>query len=220
MKVELRRVTKRFGAIRVLTGVDATFEPGDLSILTGANGSGKSTLLAIVGALAKPTSGEVVHGVSGGLREVRSKLGWVGHDTLAYGDLTGRENLVLAARMHGKEPAAVLAEAEERFALRGFVDRLVRTYSRGQRQRVALARALVHHPELLLLDEPTAGLDVASTTRLARVVKEEVARGATVILSTHDPALVAELGGTAWLLERGQLLRRGAAAGDERIESA
>jgi len=207
MRVELRHVTKRFGAVRALAGVDAVFEPGRLSILTGANGSGKSTLLSIIGTLARPTTGTVDHGVDGGAEAVRAQLGWVGHDTLAYGDLTGRENVVLAARLHGLDPAHAMAEAEERFALGTFADRLVRTYSRGQRQRVALARALVHHPALLLLDEPTAGLDLASTQRLARVVREEADRGATVILSTHDPALVEQLEAATWLLERGQLVR-------------
>ena len=101
-----------------------------------------------------------------------------------------------------------------------FADRLVRTYSRGQRQRVALARALVHHPALLLLDEPTAGLDAASTARLVRVVREEAEAGATVILSTHDPALVAELGAEQWLLERGRLVRSREASADDADQSA
>jgi heme exporter protein A len=112
--------------------------------------------------------------------------------------------------MHGLDPKGALAEAVERFALEGFVDRLVRTYSRGQRQRVALARALLHRPALLLLDEPTAGLDIASTKTLARVVREEALAGAVVILSTHDPLLTTELADDRWLLERGQLHRQGA----------
>ncbi len=219
MAVELRRVTKRFGAVRALAGVDARFEAGRISVLTGANGSGKSTLLAIIGTLARPSSGEVDHGDLGQtVREVRARLGWVGHDTLAYGDLTGRENIVLAASIHGLDPKRVLAEAVERFALGSFVDRLVRTYSRGQRQRVALARALVHHPALLLLDEPTAGLDVASTAKLVAVVREEAAAGAAVVLITHDPALTRDLGDDHWLLQRGVLSRQ-TAAPRERVES-
>ena len=106
----------------------------------------------------------------------------------------------------------------ERFALGSFVDRLVRTYSRGQRQRVALARALVHHPALLLLDEPTAGLDVASTAKLVAVVREEAAAGAAVVLITHDPALTRDLGDDHWLLQRGVLSRQ-TAAPRERVES-
>jgi heme exporter protein A len=208
MSVELRRVTKRYGPVRALAGVDATFAPGRVAVLTGANGSGKSTLLAILGTLARPTSGEIDHGDLGsGVREVRANLGWVGHETLAYGDLTGRENIRLTARIHGVDPKRALDEAIDRFSLGGFVDRLVRTYSRGQRQRVALARALLHHPALLLLDEPTSGLDTTSTGRLAAVVRQEAERGATVVLSTHDPALTTTLADEVWTLDRG-LLRR------------
>jgi heme exporter protein A len=153
-----------------------------------------------------------------GASAVRARLGWVGHDTLAYGDLSGRENIILAARLHGLDPRAALAEAEERFSLGSFVDRLVRTYSRGQRQRVALARALVHHPSLLLLDEPTAGLDASSTARLVAVMKEEARRGATIILSTHEPGLVSELGGRVFFLERGAVAQRSSAVVDKAVE--
>jgi heme exporter protein A len=206
MRVELRGVTKRFGAVRALAGVDASFHAGRVSVVSGANGSGKSTLLSIIGTLARPTSGEVNHGAVGQtVREVRARLGWVGHETLAYGDLTGRENLELAADLHGLDRRAVLERAAARFGLGDFVDRLVRTYSRGQRQRVALARALVHEPSLLLLDEPTAGLDVTSTAKLVQVVREEARAGAIVILITHDAALTKEVGDDLWLLERGRL---------------
>jgi heme exporter protein A len=208
MSVELRGVTKRFGVVRVLSGVDVVFEAGRVAVVTGANGSGKSTLLSIIGTLVKPTSGEVDYGALGARVDgVRSWLGWLGHETHAYGDLTGRENLELAAQAHGIDVHKVLGLAIERFGLGPFVDRLVRTYSRGQRQRVALARALLHRPTLLLLDEPTSGLDAGSTSNLVRVVREEASAGAVVVLSTHDAALAAELGDDLWVLERGRLAR-------------
>jgi len=204
--VELRGVTKTFGPVRALVGVSARFASGRPCLVTGPNGSGKSTLLAIVGTLARPTSGEVDHGALGRHRdEVRRRLGWVGHDTLCYGDLTGRENLSLAARLHGIPGNEAWARAADRFELGAFADRPVRTYSRGQRQRVALARALVHAPSLLLLDEPSAGLDTLSVARLVGVVREEVARGAVVVVVTHDPGLEEALGGVRLALERGRV---------------
>jgi heme exporter protein A len=207
LRVDVRAVTKTFGAVRALVGVSLTFVAGTASLVTGPNGSGKSTLLAVVGTLAKPTSGEVDHGALGRTRdEVRRTLGWVGHDTLCYGDLTGRENIELAARLHGLSPRDAMARAAERFELGAFADRVVRTYSRGQRQRVALARALVHLPSLLLLDEPSAGLDAASVRRLVGVVREEVARGAVVVVVTHDPALEEALGGVKVVLDRGRVV--------------
>ena len=207
LRVELRAVTKTFGAVRALVGVSARFEAGKACLVTGPNGSGKSTLLAIVGTLAKPTSGQIDHGALGRTRdEVRRTLGWVGHETLCYGDLTGRENIELAARLHGLSPREAMARAAERFELGAFADRVVRTYSRGQRQRVALARALVHAPALLLLDEPSAGLDAASVVRLVGVVREEVARGAVVVVVTHDPARGKALEGIELVLERGRVV--------------
>jgi heme exporter protein A len=92
----------------------------------------------------------------------------------------------------------------ERFQLGAFAERPFRTYSRGQRQRVALARALLHRPKLLLLDEPTTGLDAGGVTRLRQVIEEEAARGATVLVVTHDLGF-AEIGSTRLVLERGRI---------------
>ncbi len=203
--VELKAVTKTFGAVRALVAVSAQFRGGEITIIEGANGSGKSTLLSILGGLARPTSGTVTYGELGkGRAEVRSELGWVAHDALSYPDLTGRENVELAARLHGIDPSEAFAGALTRFALGGFAHRPVRTYSRGQRQRVALARALAHAPRLLLLDEPTTGLDAAGTAKVAEVLVEEATRGAVVVAVTHDTRL-AELGSQRYRLESGRL---------------
>src|SRR5690348_8788494 len=99
-RVELRSVTKTYGPVRALASITTQFEAGQVSMVLGANGSGKSTLLSIVGTLTRPTSGKVSHGSLGKTREeVRTSLGWVGHESLCYGDLTGRENIELAARL-------------------------------------------------------------------------------------------------------------------------
>jgi ABC-type multidrug transport system ATPase subunit len=203
----LDNVTKTFGPVRALVGVTCAFGPGAITTLRGPNGSGKSTLLALVGTMARPTSGRIDHGDLGpGTQSVRAALGWVGHESLCYPDLTGRENVELAASLHGCDPRRAFAIAADRFDLHVFASRPVRTYSRGQRQRVALARALVHSPALLLLDEPTTGLDSAATARLGAVLREEASRGATVVLSTHDDVFAAALGGNLVALERGRLL--------------
>lgn len=184
--VELRNVSKAFGPVRALINVSVTFEAG-ITVLEGANGSGKTTLLSVAGTLVRPSSGEVDFGALGKAREqVRARLGWVGHELLVYADLSGRENIELAARLHGREPSTAMERATSRFELGAFVDRPVRTYSRGQRQRVALARALVNEPDLLLLDEPTTGLDTSGVALLDAVVREEAAHGAVVIVVTHD----------------------------------
>jgi heme exporter protein A len=203
--ISLENITKTYGPVRALVGVSCTFSAGTITTLRGPNGSGKSTLLTIVGTLTKPSSGRIDHGDLGPAPlAVRASLGWVGHESLCYPDLSGRENIELAASLHGCPPGHAFEVAAERFDLHVFADRPVRTYSRGQRQRIALARALVQAPRLLLLDEPTTGLDAVATQRLGVVLREEAARGATVVLSTHDDAFAANLGGDVVTLERGR----------------
>lgn len=207
--IELRNVTKTYGPVRALVGLTSRLELGCVTTVRGPNGSGKSTLLSILGMLARPTSGRVDHGDLGRTRaQVRRTLGWLGHESLCYPDLSGRENIELAARLHGCDPREVFAHAASRFDLGAFAGRPVRTYSRGQKQRVALARALVHSPRLLLLDEPTSGLDALTTERLARVVREEAAAGATVVVVTHDASFAGAIGGNEISLERGRLVSR------------
>jgi ABC-type multidrug transport system ATPase subunit len=204
-RVELRSVTKVYGPVRALVGLSARFEARKVTMVLGPNGSGKSTLLAIVGTLTRATTGTVSHGALGKTRaEVRRLLGWVGHDSLCYADLSGRENIELAARLHGIETQLAYETARARFELGAFAERPFRTYSRGQRQRVALARALVHEPQLLLLDEPTTGLDVAGVKRLREVVRSEAERGAVVVVVTHDEGF-AEAGDARIVLERGKV---------------
>jgi heme exporter protein A len=203
--VSVEEVWKAFGPVRALVGVSARFEAARVTCIEGSNGSGKSTLLAVLGTLARPTAGRVDHGALGRTRaEVRARLGWVGHESLCYPDLSGRENVELAARLHGVDAEQAFARVAERFELGAFAERPVRTYSRGQRQRVALARALVHEPRLLLLDEPTTGLDAKSVERLLRVMSEEAGRGAIVVVVTHDRAVVRELDAARIELDRGR----------------
>jgi ABC-type multidrug transport system ATPase subunit len=183
------------------------FPAGRVAVVRGANGSGKSTLLSILGTMTKVTSGRVDHGPLGRTRqEVRRTLGWLGHESLCYPDLTGRQNIELAASLHGQDAALAFTRASRRFDLDAFADRPARTYSRGQRQRVALARALVHSPRLLLLDEPTAGLDAATTARLLAVVRDEARRGSTIVLVTHDPEFARAVGDDEIVLDHGRCL--------------
>jgi heme ABC exporter ATP-binding subunit CcmA len=203
--IELKKVTKSFGAVRALIGLSLSISSGATLGVLGSNGSGKSTLLGLLATLSRPTTGTISFGELGEtVTSVRRVLGWVGHDLLCYPDLTGRENIELAASFAGA-PKESVAAAETRFELSGYADRPIRTLSRGQRQRVALARALVHAPKLLLLDEPTTGLDPSGVEQLREILAHEHTRGTTVVVVTHDVAFAERVSSALVHLERGRV---------------
>lgn len=206
-RVTTKGLVKTYGFTVALRGVDVTIDRAQLTLIEGANGSGKSTLLGILGTVVRPTAGTVIYEPLGDdLDEVRHEVGWLSHESLTYPDLTGRKNIELAASLVDMSVDDVWERVADRFELGAFANRPVRTYSRGQKQRVALARALVHGPSLVLLDEPTTGLDKAGVKRLLSVVDDEVARGAAVVVVSHEPELFRERAKARWVLERGRVV--------------
>lgn len=205
--VVLEGVTKRFGPTMALRGVDATFPAGEVAVVMGPNGSGKSTLLGAIAKTLQPTSGTVAYRPLNDDMLVRGEIGLLSHDTLAYGDLTGRANIEIAGELQGMNGHDAWERAKITFELGSFAERPVRTNSRGQRQRIALARALVHEPSVVLLDEPTTGLDAPGVERLLRVVANCQARGAVVIVVTHDDDVFSGVAAAVWKMERGKLHR-------------
>jgi heme ABC exporter ATP-binding subunit CcmA len=204
--VEVERATRLYGPTVALRSVSARFEKGTLTLIEGANGSGKSTLLGLLGTAIRPSSGRVLWNPLGDdVERARAHIGWLGHDALVYPDLPGIENLIWAAKIYGLGLDAVTAAAD-RVGLGAYRSRPVRTMSRGQRQRVALARAIVHRPSLLLLDEPTTGLDREGVALLHRIVREEAERGAIVVVIAHEPGLAEKLGATSLKLDRGRVV--------------
>jgi ABC-type multidrug transport system ATPase subunit len=185
-RIVVDSVTRTFGAVAALRAVSVVLSAGEIVTLEGENGAGKSTLLSVLATVLRPTFGRVVYEPLGEeLDLVRPELGWVSHESLCYRELSGRENVELAARVYGVELAGAWEQARDRVDARAFGDRPVRTLSRGQRQRIALARALVHAPSVLLLDEPWAGLDARSSELLERTLVAERDRGTLVVVSSH-----------------------------------
>jgi heme exporter protein A len=208
-RIEVRGVTRLFGATLALRGVSVDFSAGELVFLEGPNGAGKSTLMAVVGTVLPPSSGKVRYAPLGEDRDqARAHIGWVAHDSHCYRDLTGRQNVELAARLRGVDPSWAWNRARTRVGAESFGERSVATLSRGQKQRISLARALVHDPSVLLLDEPFSGLDGASSKRLEDVLVEEKERGAIVIVINHAPGLAARLGARTVRIEGGRVVNR------------
>jgi len=199
------RLVKTFGATAALRGVDVELGPG-VTLIEGPNGSGKSTLLRILGTVLKQTSGQVAYEPLGDdIQQIRGEIGWVSHELLAYPDLSGRQNVELAARLHGLDAAKAWSVASERFGLGRFAERPLRTNSRGQRQRVAIARALVHEPSLVLLDEPTTGLDRSGVQTVVKLAAELQARGTIVVVVSHEPEPFLPTRPCRITLERGRV---------------
>ncbi len=181
--VELTDLGRAYGERVALAGVTLTLPRGATLAVFGANGAGKTTLLRILATLLRPH-----HGVARVLgREVpregwavRGRIGFLGHEPLLYRDLTARENLRFHARLHGVALSRV-DELLDAVGLRARADDPVHTFSRGMIQRTAVCRAVLHAPELLLLDEPFAGLDPGATALVAPLLD-----GTTRVVITHD----------------------------------
>jgi heme ABC exporter ATP-binding subunit CcmA len=188
--VLLRDAVVLVGGFPLLSGVNLELEPGSLSVITGANGAGKTSLLRLLGGLVTLTSGAgTVSGVdlkSGDLRELRRRVGWLGHDGSFYDDLSVRENLTFAAKALGR-PTGEIAGVLERVGLTSRAATLAKVLSAGQRRRLGLAWLLLRRPETWLLDEPYASLDDEGRTFFDHLVAEVVRSGATVVVSAHDP---------------------------------
>jgi ABC-type multidrug transport system ATPase subunit len=205
-KIEVRGVTRLFGAHAALRAVDVTFAPGPITFVQGHNGAGKSTLLSIVGTVLRPTDGHVVYAPLGTNRAlVRQHIGWVAHESHCYAELTGKENVELAARIYGVDPVEGWQRMSERVQAQRFGRQPVGTLSRGQRQRIALARALVHSPAVLLLDEPLTGLDQGASQRLEEILIEERDRGTIVIVVSHTLGMAERMGGRKVQMHNGRI---------------
>jgi len=178
---------KRYGAKRVLHGLDFELEQGGFLLVTGPNGSGKTTLLRLCAGLAAPTSGELE------VRIDRARLGFVGHEPLVYRELTALENLDLYGRLYRvPERRERIGMLLERFRLWDARSERTGSFSRGMLQRLALCRAFLHEPELYVLDEPFSGLDEAGVELLDRELADRRANG-TFVVATHDPARLERL---------------------------
>ncbi len=188
--VRLRSVVCLLGRFPALAGLDLEVRPREVVLLSGPNGAGKSTLLRVLAGLLPIHRGEaVVLGAdlasSAARRSVRRRLALVGHDTFCYDDLTVAENLRFAARASGR-PEGPHDATLFRFGLGGLEDIRHGRLSAGQRRRLSLAVAFDRDPELLLLDEPHAGLDDAHRTALDRLIAAAPAEGRTVVLASHE----------------------------------
>ena len=210
--VRIQGVTKRFGKVLALRGVDLQLERGRCLGIFGPNGAGKTTLLKIMALLSRPSSGTVSIAGFDAVREadkIRPLLGVLSHRTFLYGHLTGLENLQFYGRMFGvKRLGDRVHEVLQAVGLESYAQQLVRTYSRGMQQRLAIARAILHQPQLLLLDEPYTGLDQHAAAHLQALLQQWRQTERTVIMSTHNLQRGLELCDDIAIQDRGKIMYR------------
>jgi ABC-2 type transport system ATP-binding protein len=201
--LEARGLVKRYGERAALRGVDFGAQPGELLAVIGPNGAGKTTLLSILAGIAKPDEGEV--------HLPKGEVGWVPQQAALYRRLTVEENLLLFARLEKHEDPH--ASLEEMLALTGLAERrseIVARLSGGNQQRINIAIGLLSRPVVLLLDEPSVGLDPRQRARLWEFVLGLARGGTTVIFSTHDIQEAERYGQRMLVLADGEALFDGA----------
>jgi ABC-2 type transport system ATP-binding protein len=217
--IEIEGITKDFrsgvGAarIRALDGITLQIGAGEITALLGPNGSGKSTLLKIILGLLAPTAGECrVFGVPSGRVEARSAVGYLPEAPDFYPHLTGFEVVRFFAQLGGLPRVGLRERVMAAMAAAGVVGdahRRIATYSQGMRQRIGLAQALVTDPWLLILDEPTSGVDPAGAAEIGALMCRLKAKGRTVLLSSHHLEQVEAICDRAVMLDRGRLVAVG-----------
>jgi ABC-2 type transport system ATP-binding protein len=213
--IELRNVSKRYGAKLAVDRLNLSIPAGELFAFLGPNGAGKTTTIKMICGLLFPNEGEVRVGgfdIQSEGDQARQLLSYVPDQPFLYEKLTGREFLRFIAELYGltrDDARRRIAEMIELFSLEEFVDDLTERYSHGMRQRTVFAAALVHQPRILIVDEPTVGLDPRSIRMLKDLLRREADRGVTVFLSTHSLDIAQELADRIGIVDRGRLIALG-----------
>jgi heme exporter protein A len=209
--VAVEGVWKFYGDYPALRDVRLGAAAGTCLALIGRNGAGKTTLLRIIAGFSRPMRGKVkILGDEPRETAARRRIGFIGHGISVYEELSAFENLTLYARLYRlPDPHRSAMEWLERTGLERVRNGLVREFSRGMRQRLAVARAFIHDPSVLLLDEPFTALDDRAVAVLQDLMRQALAAGKTVVMSTHQLREALELASHVALLVRGQVAFEG-----------
>ena len=216
LNMEVKGLKRHFGRVRAVDGVSFAVQSGQIMGFIGPNGAGKTTTLRIIATLDEPTAGDVwIDGVS--VREfpeaARRRVGYVPDSLPEHGDMTVHEYLDFFARAYGLNKSARLdavQEIKEFTRLTNLEDKLLRSLSKGMKQRVSLARALVHDPGILIMDEPTAGLDPRARIEFRELITILAEQGKALLISSHILSELTEVCNAVLIIEHGRILDSGA----------
>jgi len=213
--IKTQQLTKRYGPVSVVKGLNLEVKSGEIFGFLGPNGAGKTTTIKMLTGLLDPSEGEAFicgYDISKQPTQAKALMAYVPDQPKLYGKLSAREFLHLVAALY-RVPKDIMAERTEQllgmFELGDRVDELLESYSHGMRQKVVLAAALIHQPKVILLDEPTVGLDPASARLLKDVLQEMARQGAAIFVSTHILEIAERMCHRVGILKDGLLIAQG-----------
>lgn len=210
--LELRHVTKLYAGIPAVEDVSFTARPGEVTGYLGPNGSGKSTTMKMITGLLAKSAGKILFNgepIDEDLTGFKRRMGYVPEEPQLYNHLSGAEYLTMVAQLRGLEERMAAARIDGMLRLLSLYDdrhASISGYSKGMRQKVLIIAALLHNPDLVLLDEPFSGLDVASALVLRSLIQELAARGKVVLFSSHELDTVERVSQRVVILHKGKIV--------------
>jgi ABC-2 type transport system ATP-binding protein len=213
--IQTKNLHKHFGDIHAVDGIDFEVKTGEIYSLLGPNGAGKSTTISMLACLLRPTQGEawvMGHSILKEQQQVKQAIGVVPQEVALYEDLTARENLTFWGKMYGLRGEALKQRVDKVLEVIELADRQkerVGKYSGGMKRRVNIGIALLNTPELIIMDEPTVGIDPQSRRRILDNVKELKAQGVTVLYTTHYMEEAQELSDRIGIMDHGKIIAEG-----------
>ncbi|MBA4394264.1 MAG: ABC transporter [Desulfobacca sp.] len=213
--IRITNLTKQYGPLTAVNDLSLEIAPGEIFGFLGPNGAGKTTTLKIMAGVLAPTAGEVeLGGFSIRTEPSRAKAltGYIPDRPFLYDKLTGLEFLHFVGGLYGLLPKEIDKEIERRLSLFDLWDwrsELIESYSHGMKQRLIIISALIHHPRILIVDEPMVGLDPKGVRIVKRLLQKESAQGMTIFLSTHTLSTAQEICGRIGIIQKGSLIALG-----------
>jgi len=210
--ITTERLTRKFGSLVAVDRLDITIRKGDIYGFLGPNGAGKTTTIRMLSTLIKPTSGTACimgHDVRDEPNRARRAIGIMPERPGFYEEMSGRKQLRFYGEFYKIPRSTLDARIEElmkRVGMSRFIDAAIKTYSHGMRKRLAIAQALLHRPNILILDEPSTGLDPAGVTEFRQLILELNSEGYTIFLSSHVLPEIQQVCNRVGILRRGQLV--------------
>jgi len=231
--IRLENLTKRFGQLVAVDGLDLNVAPGEFFVFLGPNGAGKTTTIKMIVGLLRPSGGRVLlngYDVQRDYIEAKALLSYVPDQPYLYDKLTGREFLQFVGAMYGMSRPDMdkgIDELSELFDSVRFLDELGGTYSHGMKQRVVIMSALLHNPQVIVIDEPMVGLDPKGANTFKAILRERARQGAAIFMSTHTLGVAEETADRVAIIRSGKIIALGAldeiyaiARTDRRLEQA